>query len=71
MFISKGQLIQLIENLPKSAQVTTYYYLKDMTTVKNVEDDLQYDYQLFPNQLEFNEEKMNWVQAFLEFHLDR
>lgn len=68
--ISKGELIQLIEKLPEAAQVTTYYYLKDMATTSSVDEDLLYDYDVFVKPQEINEEKTNWVHAYLEFYLE-
>lgn len=70
MSISKGQLLSLIEKLPISAQVTTYYYLKDLTHTKTQLEEMEYDYPTFIAK-EKKEDEVCWIDAFMEFHLDK
>lgn len=66
--VSKNQLISLIERLPVSAQVTTYYYLQHLT--KTAQDELHYEEYSFVSQQGMNKEEPSWINAFMEFHLD-
>jgi len=66
--INKGQLIELIENLPKSAHITTYYYLKNLTKSKHSQDEVEFeDYSFLQKQ---KKEQSFWVDAFMEYHLN-
>lgn len=71
MSISKGQLLSLIEKLPISAQVTTYYYLKDLSYKKMLHEEMEYEYPSFIHSNESNKEDMYWIDAFMEFHFDK
>ncbi|NLY80334.1 MAG: hypothetical protein GX072_10745 [Lysinibacillus sp.] len=70
MSISKGQLLTLIEKLPISAQITTYYYLKDLSKSKVVQDEMEYDYFSFANQTGNSSDRDAWIDAFMEFHFE-
>ncbi|MED3661989.1 hypothetical protein NST62_08460 [Ureibacillus sp. FSL K6-8385] len=69
MSINKGQLIELIENLPTSAHITTYYYLKNLTKRNDVFDEIDFeDYSFIMDQKK--KEDSFWVDAFMEYHLN-
>lgn len=68
MSINKGQLIELIENLPKSAHITTYYYLKNLTKSKRFQDEMDFeDYSFLQKQ---KTEQSFWVDAFIDYHIN-
>jgi hypothetical protein len=67
--INKGQLIELIENLPKSAHITTYYYLKDLTKSRFVQYEIEVEDYSFINE-QNKQIETYWIDAFMEYHLD-
>ncbi|MBB5148250.1 MULTISPECIES: hypothetical protein [Ureibacillus] len=69
MSINKGQLIELIENLPKSAHITTYYYLKDLTKSRFVQYEIEVEDYSFINE-QNKQIETYWIDAFMEYHLD-
>ncbi|MEJ9281994.1 DUF1829 domain-containing protein [Ureibacillus thermosphaericus] len=69
MSINKGQLIELIENLPKSAHITTYYYLKDLTKSRFVQYEIEVEDYAFINE-QNKQIETYWIDAFMEYHLD-
>lgn len=69
MSINKGQLIELIENLPKSAHITTYYYFKDLTKSRFVQYEIEVEDYAFINE-QNKQIETYWIDAFMEYHLD-
>ncbi|MFC5543061.1 MAG: hypothetical protein C0P75_007885 [Bacilli bacterium] len=66
MSMMNGQLLELIhsiEKLPKSVQISTYYYLR-----RNIQEMDDEEYSFINHQQK--KEESSWVNAFMEYHFD-